>query len=329
VKYLLVFNPKAKRYSKDAEATIIRQASGILQSSAIAVAYTAPQARGEELRYDIPDFERRSRDVDCVVAVGGDGTVNIVVSALARSGLQAHVPLGVIPCGTGNNLVRSFGLQRATAQALLTIRQGHTVPLDIGMINQQYHCVNASFGLFAHLLAHRVTNSLLGYTYETLRHIRFRPWPTRIRYTDAAGRSIEIPAQRYIVGAMLNTSYYGSILRMAPDVVSDDGLFDVKLVREAPLLAYPFLFTVMLTGQYDLSRNTMTFRATQLELLPDAQCRFETDGDLVPYQQCYRIQVAGRIRLIVPASPPPVSPLAATYRSSDLPLGAPTTLDDS
>jgi diacylglycerol kinase family enzyme len=103
--------------------------------------------------------------------------------------------------------------------------------------------------------------------------------------------------------------------------VSDDGLFDVKLVREAPLLAYPFLFTVMLTGQYDLSRNTMTFRATQLELLPDARCRFETDGDLVPHQPCYRIQVAGRIRLIVPASPPLVSPLTATYPSRGTPRG--------
>lgn len=298
MKYLLVFNPKAKRYNRDVEATIIKQASRVLPKGALITAYTVPCNNGQG--YDVADFVQHSRHVDCVVAIGGDGTVNIVLAAMVRHGLHSRVPLGVIPYGTGNNLVRSFGLERDSEKALLTIRQGHTVPLDFGVINNQYYCVNASFGLFAHVLAHRVTNSLVGYTYEALRHIGFRPWPTRLRYTDAAGQMIELPAQRYILGALLNTSHYGSILHMAPDVVSNDGLFDVKLVREAPVLAYPFLFTILLTGQYDLSRNTTSLRVTRLELLPEVKCRFETDGDLIPPHTQYRIEIAGRIQLVVP-----------------------------
>ena len=42
---------------------------------------------------------------------------------------------------------------------------------------------------------------------------------------------------------MLNTSHYGSILHMAPDVVSDDGLFDVKLIRATARVLYPLVFT--------------------------------------------------------------------------------------
>jgi diacylglycerol kinase (ATP) len=300
MKYLFVFNPRAKRYNRETEAAIVAQATQILRRSAITVAYTVPHGRKRRANYVIDNFADLGREVDCVVAVGGDGTVNIVASELMRSGLGSRLPLGVIPFGTGNNLVRSYGLERDNEKALAIIRQGHTINLDIGVINQRYYFINTSFGLFPHLIARRVTNSLVGWTYDALRHIGFTPWPVRIRYTDPADRVIELPSQRYIMGVLLNTSHYGSILHMAPDAVSDDGLFDVKLVREAPRLAYPLLFTVILTGQYDLAPNITTFRARRMEVLPDTVCYFETDGDPVPLQQRYTVEVAGRVRLIVP-----------------------------
>jgi diacylglycerol kinase (ATP) len=302
VKYLLVFNPKAKRYSRAMEATLVGQAARLLNGP-VAVTYTAPQTDGQGRHYDIADFARHRYDSHCVIAVGGDGTVNIVISALARHGLLPRVLLGVIPYGTGNNLVRSFGLERDSEKALVTIRQGYTTRLDIGRINQEHYCVNASFGLFPYLLARRVTNSLVGYTYEAIRHIGFQPWPMCIRYTDAAGHTVTLPSQRYIVGAMLNTSHYGSILRMAPDVVSDDGLFDVKLIRAMPRVLYPLVFTIILTGQYDLSRHTTTLRATHVELLPETTCGVEMDGEVLPSQSRYCIQIAGHVRLLVPAPP--------------------------
>jgi diacylglycerol kinase (ATP) len=300
VQYLLVFNPKAKRYSRAHEAMLVKQAAKLLSGS-VAVTYTTPQADRPGTRYDIADFARHSHDSDCIIAAGGDGTVSIVISALARHGLLPHIPLGVIPYGTGNNLVRSFGLERDSEKALVTIRQGYTTRLDISLVNKEYYGVNVSFGLFPYLLARRVTNSLVGYTYEAIRHIGFQPWPMRICYTDAAGHTVALPSQRYIVGAMLNTSHYGSILRMAPDVVSDDGLFDVKLIRATPRVLYPLVFTIILTGQYDLSRYTTTLRATRVELLPETMCGVEMDGDVIPSQQRYCIEIAGHVRLLVPA----------------------------
>src|SRR5262245_48756457 len=289
---------------------LVKQAVKFL-SGTVAVTYTTLQADRLGARCDIVDFARHSHDSDCVIAVGGDGTVNIVISALARHGLLPHIPLGVIPYGTGNNLVRSFGVERDSEKALVTIRQGYTTRLDISLVNQEYYGVNVSFGLFPYLLARRVTNSLVGYTYEAIRHLGFQPWPLRIRYTDAVGHTVTLPSQRYIVGAMLNTSHYGSILRMAPDVVSDDGLFDVKLIRATPRVLYPLVFTIILTGQYGLSHHTMTFRAKQLELLPETSCGMEMDGDPIPTQSCYRMQIAGHVRLLVP---PPASAMSIPDR---------------
>jgi diacylglycerol kinase (ATP) len=303
VKYVFVFNPQAKRYKREAEATILAQAAKLLSHATITVTHTVPRIERRGVFYEVKDFARCSEGADCVVAVGGDGTVNNVVSALMQSGLYKHVPLGVIPYGTGNNLVRSYGLERESEKAILTIRQGSTVNLDIGRVNQRQYFVNASFGLFPHLIARRVTRSLVGWTYDALRQIGFAPWLVRLRYTDITGQVIELSSQRYILGALLNTSHYGSILHMAPDAIGDDGLFDVKLLREAPKLAYPLLFTVILTGQYELSEHTMTFRARRVEVLPDTTCYFETDGDLTPLQPQYIVEMAGQIRLIVPLMP--------------------------
>lgn len=300
MKYVFVFNPRAKRYRPEAEAIIISQATRILRRSTIEVVHTLPELDDYGQRFVIPNFATQSADADCVVAVGGDGTVNIVVSAMMRCGLSLHTSLGVIPYGTGNNLVRSFGLDRDGEKALHIIQQGHTIPLDIGCVNRSYYCINTSFGLFPYLVARRVTRSLVGWTYDAVRHLGFSPWPLRLRYTDVAGRDVEIPSQRYIVGALLNTSHYGSILRMAPDVVSDDRLFDVKLIRETPKVAYPLVFTMLLTGQYDLSKYTTTFRASRMEVIPDTICHFETDGDVIPPASHYTVEMAGQIRLCVP-----------------------------
>src|SRR5262245_25557947 len=119
---------------------IVSHASRLLRHATITVTHTIPAADRPEGQYSIYNFMHGSVDADYIVAVGGDGTVNIVVSALMRSGLYTRVPLGVIPYGTGNNLVRSFGLERDSEKALLTIQQGHTIKLDVGFINQKYYC---------------------------------------------------------------------------------------------------------------------------------------------------------------------------------------------
>lgn len=52
-------------------------------------------------------YEAVEKGYDGVIAAGGDGTINETAIALCNSGL----PLGIIPCGSGNGLARHFGIQ--------------------------------------------------------------------------------------------------------------------------------------------------------------------------------------------------------------------------
>ena len=50
--------------------------------------------------------DRVAAGVDGVVAVGGDGLVNLALQVVAGT----DVPLGIVPAGTGNDIARALGL---------------------------------------------------------------------------------------------------------------------------------------------------------------------------------------------------------------------------
>ncbi len=63
-----------------------------------------------------------------VVAIGGDGTVRAVATALAGTG----VPLGIVPRGTANLFARNLGLPLAASAAVATAVAGEHRAVDLG-----------------------------------------------------------------------------------------------------------------------------------------------------------------------------------------------------
>ena len=62
---------------------------------------------------------------DLVVLAGGDGTVRDAVGPLAGTG----IPIGIVPCGTGNLYATAVGIPRDLDQAIAAIRDGMPTPL--------------------------------------------------------------------------------------------------------------------------------------------------------------------------------------------------------
>jgi diacylglycerol kinase family enzyme len=65
-----------------------------------------------------------------VVIAGGDGTVRDAAGALAGTG----IPVGIVPCGTGNLYATAVGVPRDLEHAILAIRSGTTAPHDVGQV---------------------------------------------------------------------------------------------------------------------------------------------------------------------------------------------------
>lgn len=68
-----------------------------------------------------------------VIAVGGDGTLNEVLNGLAKSSNPAKLPLADIPCGSGNDFARSYGISNDPIKAFQQIQAAqHSNTIFVG-----------------------------------------------------------------------------------------------------------------------------------------------------------------------------------------------------
>ena len=88
-----------------------------------------------------------------VVAAGGDGTINAVVTEVLPTGL----PMGLIPQGTFNYTGRTHSIPLNTANATRALLSARVQPIQVGMVNGRVFLVNASLGLYPELLEQRET----------------------------------------------------------------------------------------------------------------------------------------------------------------------------
>ena len=111
---------------------------------------TVFRAYGYEIVPQPIDFEANPFDgneqIDLMVVAGGDGTVNYVVNAMKRKGLD--IPIGVIPAGTANDFAGAVGMSREPLEAARQIASGSVERVDCGRVNDLYFVNIFSFGIF-------------------------------------------------------------------------------------------------------------------------------------------------------------------------------------
>jgi diacylglycerol kinase family enzyme len=95
---------------------------------------------------------------DCVIALGGDGTVNEVVNGLLTDGVHATVPaLGIVPAGSTNVFARALGLPNdpvdATSVLIDAMAEDRTRSIGLGQADDRWFVFAAGFGYDAAVVA--------------------------------------------------------------------------------------------------------------------------------------------------------------------------------
>lgn len=176
------------------------------------------------------------------VAVGGDGTVSEVASAVA-----AHEGrMGIVPAGNGNDAARHFGFDlKDPVAAVDVLRVGEARSVDIAMAGDRRYLTVAGAGFDAEATRWALAQTRLSGTplyvaaaLRTLRH--YRPRPFRI---TVDGTTIERSA--WMV-ATANTAFYGGGMKVAPAASAADGHLDLTIVgavgRAEFLRTFPKVF---------------------------------------------------------------------------------------
>ena len=270
-KMLFIVNPRAGR-SRPLNSLL--QAAATLSEGGylLCVRRTTHAGHATEIvKQDGPLF-------DAVVAVGGDGTLNEVVSGLMT--LEQPPLLGYLPHGSTNDFAASLAISPNPVVAAEAILRHNVRALDVGTWNGRPFVYVASFGAFARssYTAPQAAKNALGhfaYILEGLKDISsLRPYRLSI---TADGETLD---GEYLFGAVCNSTSIGGLMRLDPQrVVLDDGKFELLLVPNPKTpQALQNLVRALLEQHYD--REGLIFRqVSSLQIETRGALPWSLDGE--------------------------------------------------
>jgi YegS/Rv2252/BmrU family lipid kinase len=225
------------------------------------------------------------RGIKTVVAVGGDGTINEVSSAILDHGGDAA--LGIIPSGSGSDFVRTLNLPNDIASAAKIILNRRTTFIDAGRITFDdgsctYFVNVAGLGFDAvtaeYAMDSILPGSTLPYLASALKAMRvFSNMQMRIESEHGLweGRAASV--------LFANAKYFAGGMKIAPMADISDGLLDVCILGDLSnfemIRAVPGVFK----GKHVTNPKFTHFTATAISVSTQYPARIQADGELFKY----------------------------------------------
>lgn len=202
---------------------------------------------------------------DAIVAVGGDGTINELGSAL----IGTDVPLGIIPEGSGNGLALYLGIPLNETSALRRINRFDVVEVDSGIINDRPFFNIAGIGFDASVSDRFATDSIrgpIGYMRSVLNVLsNYKPCKYKLIIDD-----VVYEREAFMI-SVANSPQYGNNAYIAPNASVNDGILDVCIVHKFPMYILPMMI-------YHLFSKTAD-QSDYVEIIPGKNILIEREGD--------------------------------------------------
>ena len=217
------------------------------------------------------------RKFDLIVAVGGDGTLNEVVSGV--SNFEERPKIGLIPMGTTNDFARAVHIPRDINKAVDIIIQGDSIPVDVGMMNDRYF-INIAGGGRLTELTYEVPSKLktvLGQMAYYLKGIEMLPSirssNVRIEYD---GEVFDDKAMMFLIGL---TNSVGGFEKLAPDASINDGKFTLLILKEVNMAEFIRLASLALRGEHLSNPHVIYAKASRISVSSEERVMLNLDGE--------------------------------------------------
>ncbi|WP_404341576.1 diacylglycerol/lipid kinase family protein [Pseudoalteromonas mariniglutinosa] len=225
-----------------------------------------------DFQADCDAIKKAATEFKKVVAVGGDGTLHLVVNAL----FAMPCVLALLPCGTGNDFARGFGCdQQAWYQSIFSSEPRY---IDIGQINERYFINVAGIGFDAEVvnsLAKQASRTVFSYRWQAIKQLwRFSAQPL----TGVFAKQHKQYANLMTVFA--NHSYFGGGLCIAPHAELADGLLECYQIPSSGLLTELYSFIQLLAVNHH-RLTTLNYQQLSSALISTPNLLIEADGELV------------------------------------------------
>ncbi len=213
-----------------------------------------------------------------IVAMGGDGTIEAVMRGMIGSKSR----LGIIPCGTENNIANSLGIPSDLEEACALIASGETLKLDVGQVKtkkgKKFHFFEAAtVGLSAAIYPdmNKVANGKLSHIKDsaaTFLHQETKP-TVYLTFNNESKDKVET-----MLVMVSNTPIFGKKFNVAPQASMQDGLLDISVYPEFNKVELLRYYASIMDGGYSGDKKVQHYQARKLKIKTSPKLDVMADG---------------------------------------------------
>ncbi len=300
MRYVFIINPTAGK--KNPYARVTEEVEGVLKPRAIPYTYRLTEYPGHAAALAREEAEKGDRVR--IFACGGDGTVCEVVRGMHRFD---HCELGIFPCGSGNDYVKTFG-SKSRFRSMEDQLAGRSVPVDLIKEGDRYALNVCSLGVDAKVAMEMVKfkdipliSGPMAYNLAVLKLFLGR---MRDRLRITIDDTIKYEGDFFFALAA-SGQYYGGGYRGAPEAIPNDGLLDFVLIKATSKLNLPGLLPKYKRGDHktdDFGGLVFKHRGKKIRIqsLSPAPAVVNIDGETFRQGEVTFEVVPGALRLLLP-----------------------------
>ena len=232
-----------------------------------------------------------------ILMLCGDSTLREAAPAL----IGKDVILGIVPCGSGNDLARPLRLPLDYAAALDVALSDHIRKMDVGTANDHLFFNIAGVGFDVDVLV--VTDEMREKGYTGSR-----------AYLKALLKCISHPTQRKmtvktpegtitknaLILAAGNGTHFGGGLNITPGADPFDGKFNICILHDVSRLSVLYVLAKFLKGTHTTTKFCTCFQTTELEVSCEPDSLMELDGTIMKGTPVTIKLLPGMLNLAVP-----------------------------
>lgn len=220
------------------------------------------------------------KNYDFITVVGGDGTINEVVSGMVES--HKTIPLCILAAGTVNDFANYLNLPTEINAVCKLINDFYTVCCDVGKIDNRYFMNVAAGGMFSDVSfsVSKTDKKRLGPLAYYLNGLANLPSQLntnidlKIILDDV--NVIEEPAKMFMV---TNTNRVGGFENIIPLADIQDGLLDLIIIKKCSVTDLVALSKDYILKKHARSPFISYFQAKKIEIYSKQDVIIDIDGE--------------------------------------------------
>ena len=212
-------------------------------------------------------------NIDVVVAVGGDGTMNECAKGL----LGSQTALAVLPCGSGNGFAFHFGMERNIKKAIKQLNISDFKTIDTCTANGVPFFNVSGVGFDSHIANLFATTKVRGFSsYIKLVLRECANYPAQDYCLEYDGKKEVYNA---VIISWANASQFGNGAQISPESKVDDGLIEICVLKDFKRYLVPVLLYRLFTGKIHQSKYMTIIKTKSISIFcQNGQSHLDGEG---------------------------------------------------